>query len=213
MALRVHLTLNRPKPSKMNTEKQIVQQPVAIIGMGGMFAGSQNVKQYWRTLLNGIDCISEPPATHAVLNDYFDSNPQRPDHIYCNRGGFLPATPFDPTEFGIPPAALEATDTSQLLGLVAAKKALSDAGYGDGREFDRERTSVILGVTGTQELSFPWDHGWGTPTGAKPSKTRGSVNRKKHRSSRTSPPATSPGRKTRSRACWAMWSPAGSATG
>ncbi len=120
--------------------------------MGGMFAKSRNIKEYWRTLLNGIDCITDPPATHRQLNDYLDADPNKPDHIYCNRGGFLPTVPFDPTEFGIPPAALEATDTSQLLGLVAAKMALSDAGYGDGREFDREHTSVILGVTGTQEL-------------------------------------------------------------
>ena len=117
-----------------------------------MFAKSRNVKEYWRTLRNGIDCITAPPDTHSQLNDYFDNDPKKPDHIYCNRGGFLPAVPFDPTEFGIPPAALEATDTSQLLGLVAAKMALSDAGYGDNRDFDREHTSVILGVTGTQEL-------------------------------------------------------------
>ena len=129
-----------------------LDQSVAIIGLGGMFAGSTNLKEYWRVLLNGIDCITDPPGTHQRLNDYFDSDPQRPDHIYCNRGGFLPEVPFDPTEFGIPPNALEATDTSQLLGLVAAKMALSDAGYGDDREFNRERTSVILGVTGTQEL-------------------------------------------------------------
>ncbi|MBC2742266.1 MAG: acyltransferase domain-containing protein, partial [Desulfosarcina sp.] len=136
----------------MTTNTKSEQQPVAIIGMGGMFAKSRNVKEYWRTLLKGIDCITDPPATHCQLNDYFDTDPKRPDHIYCNRGGFLPTVPFDPTEFGIPPAALEATDTSQLLGLVAAKMALSDAGYGDDQEFDREHTSVILGVTGTQEL-------------------------------------------------------------
>jgi acyl transferase domain-containing protein/NAD(P)-dependent dehydrogenase (short-subunit alcohol dehydrogenase family) len=136
----------------MKTNKQTLEQPVAIIGMGGMFARSNNLKAYWRALLNGIDCITEPPATHCRLNDYFDNDPKRPDHIYCNRGGFLPTMPFDPTEFGIPPAALEATDTSQLLGLVGAKMALADAGYGEGREFDRENTSVILGVTGTQEL-------------------------------------------------------------
>ncbi|BBO66829.1 hypothetical protein DSCA_07590 [Desulfosarcina alkanivorans] len=136
----------------MTTEKRYDQQPVAIIGMGGMFAGSRNLKDYWRTLLNGIDCISAPPETHCQLNDYYDADPKRPDHIYCNRGGFLPSVSFDPTEFGIPPAALEATDTSQLLGLVATKMALSDAGYGDERDFDREHTSVILGVTGTQEL-------------------------------------------------------------
>ena len=126
--------------------------PVAIIGMGGMFAKSGDLKSYWRTLFRGLDCISEPPETHRQLNDYYDRDPKKPDHIYCNRGGFLPTIPFDPTEFGIPPAALEATDTSQLLGLVGAKMALTDAGYGDGREFDREHTSVIIGVTGTQEL-------------------------------------------------------------
>jgi acyl transferase domain-containing protein/NAD(P)-dependent dehydrogenase (short-subunit alcohol dehydrogenase family) len=136
----------------MNTTQKNEHKPVAIIGMGGMFAGSKNIKEYWRTLLNGIDCITEPPESHRQLNDYYSADPKQPDHIYCNRGGFLPAMSFDPTEFGIPPAALEATDTSQLLGLVAAKMALSDAGYGETREFDREHTSVILGVTGTQEL-------------------------------------------------------------
>ena len=136
----------------MTPKTQSVRQPVAIIGMGGMFAGSKNVKAYWRTLFNGIDRITEPPETHRQLNDCYDSDPKRPDHIYCNRGGFLPTVSFDPTEFGIPPAALEATDTSQLLSLVAAKMALADAGYGGEREFDREHTSVILGVTGTQEL-------------------------------------------------------------
>jgi acyl transferase domain-containing protein/NAD(P)-dependent dehydrogenase (short-subunit alcohol dehydrogenase family) len=136
----------------MNTTQKNEHKPVAIIGMGGMFAGSKNIKEYWRTLLNGIDCITEPPESHRQLNDYYSADPKQPDHIYCNRGGFLPAMSFDPTEFGIPPAALEATDTSQLLGLVAAKMALSDAGYDGEREFDREHTSVILGVTGTQEL-------------------------------------------------------------
>ena len=120
--------------------------------MGGMFAGSHDLKAYWHTLLNGVDRICDPPASHHQLNDYLDHDPKRPDHIYCNRGGFLPTIDFDPTEFGIPPTALEATDTSQLLGLVGAKMALADAGYGDGHEFDRERTSVIIGVTGTQEL-------------------------------------------------------------
>ena len=77
------------------------QPPVAIIGMEGMFARSENIKAFWRTLLNGIDCISEPPSSHQQLLDGFDSDPTRPDHIYCNRGGFLPAIPFDPTEFGM----------------------------------------------------------------------------------------------------------------
>ncbi len=136
----------------MTSNINFSQPPVAIIGLGGMFAQSRDLKSYWHNLLRGMDCITDPPASHSHLNDYFDRDPKKPDHIYCNRGGFLPTIDFDPTEFGIPPTALEATDTSQLLGLVGAKMALADAGYDDGRDFDREHTSVIIGVTGTQEL-------------------------------------------------------------
>ena len=64
--------------------------------------------------------------------------------------------PFDPTEFNIPPNILEATDTSQLLGLVGAKAALEDAGYGvGGKEVPKDSTSVILGVTGALEMVIP----------------------------------------------------------
>ena len=62
---------------------------------------------------------------------------------------------FDPSEFGLAPNTLEATDSAQLLGLLAAREALKDAGYGPEREFDRARVSVILGVTGTLELAIP----------------------------------------------------------
>ncbi len=76
---------------------------------------------------------------------------------------------FDPSEFGIPPNSLEATDTSQLLGLVAAKAALEDAGYGPDKDFDRTKVSVILGITGTQELVIPWGKAWLSHMGKSPS--------------------------------------------
>ena len=129
--------------------------PAAIIGMGCFFPKSSGIQDFWRLIFKGIDAITKVPATHWSSEDFYDENPDTPDHVYCDRGGFLPHIPFDPTEFGIPPAALEATDTSQLLGLVAAKAALEHAGYSEDREFDRSKASVILGATGTQELVIP----------------------------------------------------------
>ncbi len=67
-------------------------------------------------------------------------------------GGFLSPVDFPALELGISPNVLEATDTTQLLALLVAKQALEVAGYGAGKEFDRNRVSVILGVTGTLEL-------------------------------------------------------------
>ena len=146
------------------TDYSPIQTPVAIIGMGCIFAKSPDLKSYWHLLSSGTSGISDPPPTHANLMKYLDPDPKRPDHIYTNRGGFIPATDFDPTEFGIPPNALEATDTSQLLGLITAQKALEDAGYGNkGKAFSHNNTSVILGITGTQELVIPLGSRLGHP--------------------------------------------------
>nr|MCU0540192.1 acyltransferase domain-containing protein [Desulfobacterales bacterium] len=141
--------------------------PAAIIGMSCFFPKSSGLKEYWRLLFRGQDAITEVPSTHWAKQDYFDPDPRTPDRVYCTRGGFISPVDFDPSEFGIPPSALEATDTSpleatdtsQLLALAAAKQALQDAGL----PFDRRRTSVILGVTGTQELVIPLSSRLGYP--------------------------------------------------
>jgi acyl transferase domain-containing protein/NAD(P)-dependent dehydrogenase (short-subunit alcohol dehydrogenase family) len=140
------------KPTNNKIPRQF---PVAIIGMGCLFPKSSGLKAYWRLLFNGEDAITDVPETHWSWKDFFDADPKKPDHVYCKRGGFASPLSFDPTEFGIPPSSLEATDTSQLLGLVVAKKALEDAFNKKDNAFNRSRTSVILGVTGTQELVIP----------------------------------------------------------
>ena len=158
---------------------------VAVIGMGCLFPKAPGLKEYWSLIANGVDGITDVPESHWSSDDYFDKDPQRPDHVYCKWGGFLSSVDFDPSEFGIPPNSLEATDTSQLLSLTAAKMALKDAGYWKNREFNRERTSVILGVTGTQELVIPLGARLGHPkwrkalndTGIEPEKTEEVIQR------------------------------------
>jgi acyl transferase domain-containing protein/NAD(P)-dependent dehydrogenase (short-subunit alcohol dehydrogenase family) len=133
--------------------------PVAIVGMSCFFPKSSGLKAYWRLLRTGQDAITEVPSTHWLKQDYFDPDPRTPDRVYCTRGGFIPPVEFDPSEFGIPPSSLEATDSSQLLALAAAKQALEDM----GSPYDPSRTSVILGVTGTQELVIPLSSRLGFP--------------------------------------------------
>jgi acyl transferase domain-containing protein len=147
-----------------NKETPNFSEPIAIVGMSCMFADATDLKGYWRLLRRGEDAIGEVPETHWSAAHYFDPNPKAPDHVYCTRGGFLAPVDFDPIEFGIPPTVIEATDTSQLLGLVAAAQALEDAGYGPSQKiFDRSRASVIIGVTGTQELVLPLSARLGHP--------------------------------------------------
>ncbi len=128
---------------------------LAIIGIGCHFPQAEDSSAYWANIREGLDAITDIPATHWHVADYHDSDPASPDMTYGRRGGFLSPISFNPMEFNIPPATLEAIDTSQLLGLVTAGQALRDAGYGADRDYDRGRVSVILGVTGTLELVIP----------------------------------------------------------
>jgi acyl transferase domain-containing protein len=127
-------------------------RPLAIVGVSALFPGSSDAHGFWRDILAGRDLITEVPPQRWLVEDHFDPDPHAADKTYCKRGAFLSDVAFDPVEFGIPPSAVSATDTCQLLALRVAKQVLDDALQGQFREIDRERASVILGVTSGQEL-------------------------------------------------------------
>src|SRR5262249_15752710 len=116
--------------------------PVAIIGMGCMFPKAANLADYWSNIQNRVDAIGDIPPSHWRPEDYYDADSKKPDMTYASRGGFLSPVDFPSLDFGISPNTLEATDTTQLLGLMVARQALEDAGYGPPRAFDRSRVSV-----------------------------------------------------------------------
>ncbi|NOY14568.1 MAG: beta-ketoacyl synthase, partial [Deltaproteobacteria bacterium] len=129
--------------------------PLAIVGIGCLYPKADNAGTFWSNIKSGVDAITPVPESHWRSDDYFNEDPKTPDHVYAKHGGFLSPVDFNPMEYGILPNALEAIDTSQLLGLVAVDQALRDAGYSAEKDFDRERVSVILGVTGSLELVVP----------------------------------------------------------
>jgi len=120
-----------------------------------MFPQAEDLARYWANIRNRIDAITEVPDSHWRVADYHDDDPKAADRTYAHRGGFLNAVDFPLLDFGIAPHAIEATDTTQLLGLLVARRALEDAGCLLEGAVDRDRVSVILGVTGTLELVIP----------------------------------------------------------
>ncbi|MGW7573932.1 beta-ketoacyl synthase N-terminal-like domain-containing protein [Streptomyces sp. NPDC054765] len=125
----------------------------AIVGMGALFPGAGDLAAYWRNLLAGTDCISDVPPGRWDPEIYYDPHgaegPARSDRFYCRRGGFLdePAA-FDPTRFGIMPAAVPGAEPDQLLALRAIADAIADAGGPERLPADRSRIGVILGRGG-----------------------------------------------------------------
>ncbi|MGA5037279.1 SDR family oxidoreductase [Streptomyces capoamus] len=122
---------------------------IAIVGMACMFPQAPDLAAFWANVVGGRDAVTEVPP------DRWDPAVHHTAGRTASRwGGFLPPVPFDPLRYGIPPASLGSIEPVQLLSLEAARRALDDAGYGDGgREFDRSRTSVVFGAEAGSDLS------------------------------------------------------------
>ena len=133
-------------------EAQQHQTPIAVVGVSALFPGSVDQTGFWRDILAGKDLLTDVPPTHWLLEDFYDPDPTRPDKTYARRGAFLPDVDFDPMAWGVPPSIVPQTDTTQLLGLIVAKRVLEDACRGQFASMDRSRVSCILGVTSGQEL-------------------------------------------------------------
>ncbi len=126
--------------------------PIAVVGVSALFPGSADARGFWADILAGRDLVTDVPSTHWLVEDYYDPEPSALDKTYCKRGAFLSPVDFDPMEFGIPPSNMPSTDTSQILALIVAQKVLEDASQGQFAAMDRERISVVLGVTSGQQL-------------------------------------------------------------
>jgi acyl transferase domain-containing protein/acyl carrier protein len=130
------------------------RSPIAVVGIGAICPGSHDADGFWRDVVAGRDLLRDVPPTHWLLRDYYDPDPSATDKTYGRRGAFISEVEIDPLELGIPPALLPATDTAQLLGLVAAKQVLDDVTRGRPESLPRDRVSVILGATSVQELAL-----------------------------------------------------------
>ncbi|MUZ81755.1 polyketide synthase, partial [Agrobacterium vitis] len=131
-----------------------VFSPIAIVGVGALFPEAKNADEYWNNIVKGKDCLKDVPETHWKISDYYDPNPSTPDKTYARRGGFIPETAFNPVEFGLPPSQLDVTDILQILSLSVAKQTFLDAGY-EHAKLNREKTGVVLGITGANSLVTP----------------------------------------------------------
>ncbi|MTH96159.1 type I polyketide synthase, partial [Roseibium sp. RKSG952] len=126
--------------------------PIAIVGLGTMFAGRGTTSGFWRDIVEGADTTSDIPDSHFLTRDFYNPDPSVPDKVYVRRGAFIPHFSFDPVKFGTPPQVVETTDTVQLIALYVAQRVLERAQKGTVGKVDPKRTSVILGVAAGTEL-------------------------------------------------------------
>lgn len=120
------------------------QEPIAIIGMSGRFAKSENLNAFWDHISRGRDLVED--VSRWDLSTYYSDSSSNGD--YCHHGSFLEnVDQFDPSFFKISGLDARYMDPQQRLFLEESWKALEDAGYA-GESVQEKRCGIYVGCTG-----------------------------------------------------------------
>ncbi|MEP7311632.1 MAG: type I polyketide synthase [Pseudomonadota bacterium] len=116
--------------SSAQAEALIRANPIAIVGMGCRLPGGVETPQaFWQLLCDGVDAITEVPASRWDAEAVYDADPAAPGKSATCNGGFIgPIDGFDAAYFGILPREAQRMDPQQRLFLEVAIEALDDAG-------------------------------------------------------------------------------------
>jgi amino acid adenylation domain-containing protein len=122
--------VNKPSMDFIENPKQSKREPVAIIGMSGVFPQSPNIESFWENIENGKDMITQIPHERWNADSNFISEMEKEGMTYSKWGGFLEdIDKFDAAFFNISPREAEQMDPQQRIFLEIAWKAIEDAGY------------------------------------------------------------------------------------
>ncbi|MGA2217107.1 MAG: beta-ketoacyl synthase N-terminal-like domain-containing protein, partial [Terracidiphilus sp.] len=122
------------------------REPVAIVGIGCRFPGAKGPREFWRLLADGVDAISEVPASRFDIDALYDATSGTEGRISSRYGGFISdVESFDAAFFGISPREAAAMDPQQRILAEVAYEALEDAGHPPNRK-GMSGAGVFLGI-------------------------------------------------------------------
>ena len=117
---------------------------IAIIGMSGIFPGSDNLDIFWDHLKNQDDLIIEIPKDRWDWEMYYGEGEHK---TKVKWGGFIKGIDeFDAAFFNISPREAELMDPQQRLFLQAVWKTIEDSGY-KAEDITKLKTGLFVGVS------------------------------------------------------------------
>ncbi len=134
------------------------KEPIAVVGMAGVFPGAGNCSQLCDNVLNKVDAIREVPEDRWGLDPLaMLSSRYRPDTVCSTKAGLISNFQFDPSGFNIDKDLLAQLDPLHHLVLHSGRQAVSNCFQ--SREI-KEKTGVILAAIAlpTEKSSqLSWD--------------------------------------------------------
>jgi acyl transferase domain-containing protein/3-hydroxymyristoyl/3-hydroxydecanoyl-(acyl carrier protein) dehydratase len=117
---------------------------IAIVGIGGLFPGSETLERFWANVLDSVDATSDVPAGRWLIDpaQAFDPRIALADHVHSIRGGFVPTPNVVLDGLDLDRSLLDRLDPLFHLALHVARQAWCDARTG---QVDRNRVGVVFG--------------------------------------------------------------------
>jgi acyl transferase domain-containing protein/acyl carrier protein len=127
-------------------QKTVVKEPVAIIGISGIFPGSRDLTEFWDNLEQEKDLITEIPKERWDWREYYSESNDSKHKTNSKWGGFIgDADKFDAKFFSISPREAELMDPQHRLFLETVWKTMEDAGY-KASSFSGKNMGVFVGI-------------------------------------------------------------------
>ncbi|MDV3347374.1 SDR family NAD(P)-dependent oxidoreductase [Leptothoe sp. LEGE 181152] len=126
----LQLTDQSQDKTTLPPQRQALDEPIAIVGMGCRLPGGiDSPEQFWQLLQASEDTRNEIPLERWDIDAYYDPDPEATGKILTRYGHFVEGVDqFDPSFFGISPREAVAIDPQHRLLLEVSWEALERAG-------------------------------------------------------------------------------------
>ncbi|WP_160138423.1 SDR family NAD(P)-dependent oxidoreductase [Chryseobacterium sp. c4a] len=120
---------------------------IAVIGLSGKYANSDNIIELWNNLKSGNNCITEVPEDRWDWKANYSTQRGKKGSIYTKWGGFIKdIDKFDPLFFRVSPVDAEKMDPQERLFIEQSYVAIEDAGYTTTNVSKNRKVGVFVGV-------------------------------------------------------------------
>ncbi|WP_051287454.1 type I polyketide synthase [Paenibacillus taiwanensis] len=134
-----------PNESACPPVQEVSKHEMAIIGISLRMPGADNIRDFWRLMQEGADCIGKLPKAREHDVRRLQQLANRTEAIEFGEAGYLTDIDvFDYDFFGISPKEAALMDPQQRLFLQVAWESLEQAGYG-GTRARSSSTGIYVG--------------------------------------------------------------------
>src|SRR4051794_6041010 len=111
---------------------------IAIVGLACVYPDARTPVELWENVLAQRRAFRRLPAERLRVEDYWSSDPAAPDSTYSSEAAVIEGYEFNRVAFRVVGSTYRSADLAHWLALDVANRALTDAGFPEGRGLPRE---------------------------------------------------------------------------